>query len=176
MVDKRFEAVFHEHNRMVSSYLYSLMGNWEEAVDLTQETFLTAYRRQAEFDPSRPVGPWLRGIARNLARNSLRKKNRHRQFLVDGTEIDNLYALFDSGMDDLWEDRLAALDWCIERLPNQQGKAVNLFYRSGMTARSVAESLGVLEGTVFHLMWLARKNLRKCIEAALGLEEATNGT
>ncbi|MEM9700850.1 MAG: sigma-70 family RNA polymerase sigma factor, partial [Planctomycetota bacterium] len=42
------------------------------AEDVTQEAFLVAYRKLDEYDPARPFGAWLAGIARNLLRNELR--------------------------------------------------------------------------------------------------------
>lgn len=175
MRDRAFEVIFHENNRMVSGYLYALVANWEEAVDLTQDTFITAYRKLDDFDPKKPVAPWLRGIARNLARNALRKKKRHREVLMDGTEIDDIYGLFDKGRGESLEERLGALERCIERLPEKQRNAVDLFYRSGRTARAIAVSLKVVENTVFHWLWLARKSLRECIESILGVEGNTSG-
>jgi RNA polymerase sigma-70 factor (ECF subfamily) len=166
--DRAFEIVFHEHHRMVTAYLCSVVGDWAAAADLAQETFVVAYRRLDSFDASRPVGPWLRGIARNLALN-YRRKHAHRQELpMDGGTIDALFGLFDLPRgDETWDERLRAMDTCIERLPLQQKTIVLQHYRDDESARSIAERLSLVEKTVFQTLWRARNNLRNCIEALL---------
>ncbi len=47
-------------------------GNMHQAQDITQETFLRAYKHLDRFDRSKPAGPWLFKIAGNLCRNWLR--------------------------------------------------------------------------------------------------------
>ncbi|MBN1669480.1 MAG: sigma-70 family RNA polymerase sigma factor [Kiritimatiellae bacterium] len=169
MQDKAFELVFREHNRMVTAYLHTLTRDWGVALDLTQEVFVVAYRKLDEFDPTKSVGAWLRGIARNLARNALRREFRRREFLWDGNEIDHMFACFDQAADPAagggpWEDRLQALHACMARLPGRQRKVIDLFYRLGQKARQIAASLGIQEQTVFRLACRARQSLRVCIE------------
>ncbi len=172
MKDKAFELIFRDYHRMVTAYLCTLVGNEEEALDLTQEVFLVAYRRMKEVDPGQSIGAWLRATAWNLASNALRKTRRHRLSMLQGPEIERTFAALDGVlMDRRWDERLEALDRCLERLPDAQRRSVDLFYRAGESARAIARKLGVLEATVFQFMWQARRNLRRCIEG-LGAREA----
>lgn len=68
-----FAALVGRHHRGVRACLVARMHDPHEAEDLAQEVFLTAYRKLAEFDPERPLAPWLRSIALNLLRNHWRK-------------------------------------------------------------------------------------------------------
>ena len=52
------------------------LGNRSAADDLTQETFIIAYRRSDSFDLDEPFRPWLLGIASNLVRNELHRRSR----------------------------------------------------------------------------------------------------
>jgi len=176
MQDKAFELIFREHNRMITAYLHSLVGDWEAALDLTQDVFVTAHRRMDTFDPNRSLGAWLRGIARKLAANLVRKRQRHREFLLAGSEIEQVFAHFDDARSDqAWEDRLAALDECLARLPANQNQVTNMFYRLNATAREIAEKLGVLEKSVFQMIWRARRNLHRCIQRRLTYGEVAHG-
>lgn len=169
MKDKAFELIFREYNRMITAYLYSLVRDGEEALDLTQEVFVVAYRKMAETDSSQSLAGWLRSIAWNLAANELRRRRRHVCHTLDGGEMERTFALLDQPQaDQVWEERLKALDRCMDRLPDGQRKAVELFYQLGESARAIAAKLGVVEATVFQFMWQARKNLRNCIERAVG--------
>lgn len=70
-----FDEVFESEYAPLRRYLYRRLGS-SEADDLAAETFAVAYRRWEHFDPSRPVRPWLYGIASNLARHQWRKERR----------------------------------------------------------------------------------------------------
>ena len=63
---KLFETLVREHADMLTVYLRSALGDTSDVDDLFQETMVVAWRRLDDFDQTRPFGPWLRGIARNL--------------------------------------------------------------------------------------------------------------
>lgn len=158
------ETLFNQHSRMLQAYIHSMVGDWAAAADLTQETFVIAHRKIASIDPGRPTAPWLRGIARNLARNHLRKRARDRLFLADAAEIERTFAVAERGEEaDAWGAELPALARCIEELPPNQRDAIAMFYRQRKRAAGIAADLGVQEKTVFQLLWQARRNLRQCI-------------
>ncbi len=176
MLEKSFELIFHEYNAMITAYLHSLVGDWHEAADLAQETFVVAYRKLDDFDPNRPLGAWLRGIARNLARNAIRKKYRHREFLVEGQAMEGLYQALESAeRAEGWETRLAALDHCMRALPDKQRTAMDLHYKDGQPAGAVGRVMGILEKSVFQLLWHARNNLKNCVSAWLQKEAPACG-
>jgi len=158
---------------MLTAYLHTVMGDWQEAADLAQETFILAYRKSQVFDSRRPAAPWLRGIARNLARNALRKRAK-RPALPGNEEIEQLYSLWDTGGTDYpWEARLRVLDKCVERLPERQRQCVELHYRGNKPGQEVAALMGVKTRTVFQMLWQAREALRDCVERALSGGVAT---
>ena len=68
-----FAALVERHHRGVRACLVARMHDSHEAEDLAQEVFVTAFRKLDEFDPERPLAPWLRSIALNLLRNHWRK-------------------------------------------------------------------------------------------------------
>ena len=71
-VDREFEQLYRDHLRDVYSYSYYRIGNHHDAEDLTEQTFLQAYRhfaRAREESNGRPLRPWLIRIAHNLAAN-----------------------------------------------------------------------------------------------------------
>ncbi|MBA4388944.1 MAG: hypothetical protein C0404_13260 [Verrucomicrobia bacterium] len=168
MLEKSFELIFHEHNKMIVSYLYSLVGNRQDAADLAQETFVIAYRKMDQFSPEKSVAAWLRGIAKNLARNSIRKVYRHREVLLEGNTIENLFeGLERQAGTEKWESSLAGLEKCMEKLPEKQRQAIDMHYLSEKSAKNISESMGVLERSIFQLLWQARNNLKNCVRSLL---------
>lgn len=59
------------HQTSVFNVCYRMMGNRQEAEDMSQEAFLRAYDRLSTFDPARPFGPWIRKVAANFCLNRL---------------------------------------------------------------------------------------------------------
>ena len=64
--DLSFDEIFESYHERIYNCIYRLVGNPEEAHDLTQETFLRAYAGLPKIDGELKVGPWLYRIATNL--------------------------------------------------------------------------------------------------------------
>ena len=81
-LDARFTELYKAHLRDVYSYSYYRVGNHHDAEDLTEQTFLQAYRhfeRAQRESNGRPLRPWLIRIAHNLAANYYRDRSRKPQ-------------------------------------------------------------------------------------------------
>lgn len=66
-----FGDLVRRHQNGVYSACYRVLGNREEAEDVTQEAFLRGYQRLHQYDADRPFGPWIRRVGANLALNRL---------------------------------------------------------------------------------------------------------
>src|SRR5688500_13293592 len=78
-LDEQFTRLYKAHLRDVYSYSYYRVGNHHDAEDLTEQTFLQAYRhfeRAMRESDGRPLRPWLIRIAHNLASNYHRDRSR----------------------------------------------------------------------------------------------------
>src|SRR5215207_9807754 len=88
-LDEAFSQLYRAHLRDVYSYSYYRVGNHHDAEDLTEQTFLQAYRHferaQREAD-GRPLRPWLIRIAHNLAANYYRDRSRKPTSTLEGTD------------------------------------------------------------------------------------------
>jgi len=71
-----FSAIFERFQSPIVNYIYRLVGDWEVANDLSQDTFLKAYNALANTDESLQISPWLYRIATNTALDSLRRRKR----------------------------------------------------------------------------------------------------
>ena len=89
-LDRDFTELYRAHLRDVYSYAYYRVGNHHDAEDLTEQTFLQAYRHferaQRESD-GRPLRPWLIRIAHNLAANYYRDRSRRPQTQLDDASV-----------------------------------------------------------------------------------------
>ena len=69
-----FRLIFSRYSKPILSFVYSLLGNRVLAEELTQETFVRAYRRLYSKRPDTQLSTWLFGIARNVVREAVKKK------------------------------------------------------------------------------------------------------
>ena len=156
------------HERMVYQLAYHLLGNREEALDLSQEVFLRVFRTLGAFRGQSALRTWIYRIVINQARNRQRWWRRRHQ--ADQVSLDQ--HVLDHGElpqpgDAVTPDRLlarketAARLWvALERLPFDQRTAVVLREFDGLSYEEIAFSLDIAVGTVKSRLTRARQALR----------------
>ena len=72
-----FASLVERYQQPLGGYLWRLTGDWELALDLTQDTFVRAYRSISTTRPGLVIRPWLYRIATNLAYDHLRRQRRY---------------------------------------------------------------------------------------------------
>lgn len=83
--DGAYTVLFERYQHVVARRLRRVLGNSADIEDAVQNTFVTAFRRLADFDTRRKLGSWLCGIAFRTAANQLRS-TRRRWWLKLGSE------------------------------------------------------------------------------------------
>jgi RNA polymerase sigma-70 factor, ECF subfamily len=159
-LDAKFSELYKAHLRDVYSYAYYRVGNHHDAEDLTEQTFLQAYRHferaLAESD-GRPLRPWLIRIAHNLAANLYRDRSRKPQTHIDDTTT--LSATHTT--EDLVEgrDELARILEGVKQLPDDRREALIMRFALGMDNREIARAMGRTDGATKVLIHRAIKQL-----------------
>jgi RNA polymerase sigma-70 factor (ECF subfamily) len=114
-----FRLIFERYSRPVISFIYDLVNDRGLAEELTQETFVRAYRAIHTMRAETKLSTWLFGIARNVARESLRARARANSHvdLADKSVMDlsdnrpePVAGLLSQELNDLIRRSLAALD------------------------------------------------------------------
>lgn len=159
-----FGRLFDRHSRAVYNHAFRLTGSWTTAEDVTQATFLVAWRRRGDarlVDGS--VLPWLLVVATNAARSERRSARRwlallrragvDRQVTVD--PADEVAARLDD------ERRMGELLAVVSRLSPAEREAVALCLWSGVSYPEAAEVLGITEVAVRSRVSRARSRLAR---------------
>jgi len=167
-LDADFEALYRSHLRDVYSYAYYRVGNHHDAEDLTEQTFLQAYRhfaRAQQESDGRPLRPWLIRIAHNLAANHYRNRSRRPQSpLEDGESVAARHSTEELVAG---RDELARVLEGVKRLPDDRREALIMRFALGMDNREIARALGRTDGATKVLIHRAIRQL----EASLALAE-----
>jgi RNA polymerase sigma-70 factor (ECF subfamily) len=156
-----------EHQRMVVQLAMNLLGDRDEALDLSQEVFLRVFRTIHRFRCQSTLRTWIYRIAVNQARNKHRFwRRRHRADQVSLDEHVAAHGELPSGGEStpdrlLAQKELAAqLKTALDRLPFDQRTAIVLREIDGLSYEEIAYSLGVAVGTVKSRLTRARQALR----------------
>lgn len=163
-LDAEFSELYRAHLRDVYSYAYYRVGNHHDAEDLTEQTFLQAYRHfdraQRESD-GRPLRPWLIRIAHNLAANLYRDRSRKPSTSIDDTG--ELAAAHTT--EELVEgrDELARVLEGVQRLPDDRREALIMRFALGMDNREIARAMGRSDGATKVLIHRAIKQLEEIV-------------
>jgi RNA polymerase sigma-70 factor, ECF subfamily len=136
-----FRQLYDQEFNSVYRSIRAVVLDSAAAEDLTQETFVRAYRARNRYTPTAPPGAWLRRIGINLAISYLRRQKLAR-FLPA-----RLYVAPDRRDYDRAEAR-NVVDKALEALSPKLRAAIILHYYEGLTREEIAEVLGVPAGTV----------------------------
>jgi RNA polymerase sigma-70 factor, ECF subfamily len=167
-------ALVAEHQRMVFQLGLHLLGDQDEALDLSQEVFLRVFRTIGRFRGQSALRTWIYRIVINQARNRQRWwKRRHRSEQVSLDEHVEQYGDVAADPDCRTPDRLlsqkelAARVWdALDHLPFDQRTAIVLREIDGLSYDEIAFSLGVAVGTVKSRLTRARGALRAQLREA----------
>jgi len=164
--DRSFERLYRRHVADVYRYALAVLANPADAEDVTQTTFLNAYRAyQRGQRPERP-GNWLIVIAQNVCRQRFRQAARHPGVVpLDDDHADSV--LVDDEPHTLDEVRIA-----LSRLAFNQRAALVMRGVHGHSYAEIAQALGLSQSAVETLLFRARRALREQIENTLTCSEA----
>ncbi len=159
-----FGSLVERYMRRAYHVALGLVGSHEDALDLSQDAFVRAYRARAKLDPSRPFYPWYYQILRRLCFNFLRDQKARRGRLANASPwlIDDAAHRAAVERPDRTAEtaalraRLAA---AIERLPEREREVFVLREFEGLKYREIARLAEIPIGTVMSRLYSARRRL-----------------
>lgn len=170
-----FAELVRLYQRRVVSVAYRLLGNVEDARDVSQEVFVRAYKSLGQLeDPSR-FGPWLIRVTSNAALNFRRARSTRAAASLDNLIVSPAEVRkpdtgqpMTTGQEDgdgpLPEELRQAINQAMERLPDKQRLSLILFSVEGMPQKEVAEVLDCSVELVKWNVFTARKKLKEMLQ------------
>ena len=150
-----FETVIRSYSRRIYAVAYAVLQDKGDAEDAVQDTFLKAYRTRSRLREPEKVVSWLSMIARNRARDILRKRR--------VCEIHEALGLEEaSDVADASELHLQVRS-VLSRLPEPHRTAVTLRYMEDMDHRSIEQTMGLTNGALRGILGRAVASMRKAM-------------
>ncbi len=153
LVERWEKAVFAFHERMV--------GSAEDALDLSQETFLRVYDQARKYRPSGQFRSWLFRIAGNLARSWLRRKRIVRWLRFEPERHDRSSSSIPADRLLEMDETERAVRQALARLPDRQRQAILLRRYDNLSHQEIATALRTTVPAVESLLQRAMGALRK---------------
>jgi RNA polymerase sigma-70 factor (ECF subfamily) len=166
LVKKGNREAYHE---IVSRYMkkayyvaLSFVHNHQDALDISQEAFIKAFRKIKSFSTQKPFFPWFYKLMKNLCLDHLRRRSRAKEIPLEGIPV-HAEEREDREMKEvLWRG--------IESLPFEQREIVILRYFQQLSYCEIAEMTEKPIGTVMSSLYYAKKRLKKTIGKFLGFQ------
>ena len=166
-----FDLLFHRHHKGILNYVFRMTGNYDRALELTQEIFIKAYLALHRFNPQYRFTTWIYHIASNRTIDYLRKRRPWHLPLGDrdtgrhpGAPADTLRSLEPSPYEEIRAKEVnQRIHQAIEDLPPSYRDLIVLRHFSHMRYDEIARIRNLPIGTVKNRLFRARECLRRAI-------------
>lgn len=174
-----FEQIVVRHQKKMFNIAYRMTGDYNEAAEVVQDAFVSAYKNIKGFRGSASFSTWLCTIVINLSRNRLKQMKaralREPHSIDDPLRTNDGEMKLDPPSDDISvPDRLEShevqqqVQGCIKLLEDEFREVVVLRDIQGFSYSEICDMLKLAEGTVKSRLHRARESLRNCLKRYLG--------
>ena len=165
-VEGSFEELVRRYQRPISAYVYRMVGNYESALDLTQEIFIKVYGSLARYRAEFKFSTWIYKIAHNAAVDHLRRSATREQSLVAGPEGDQFELPIESGrlspeQESEQRERRVEIETVVRALPANYRELIILRHSQDLSYEEIVEVTGLPLGTVKNRLFRAREMMRQ---------------
>jgi len=162
-----FEELVNRYKNKIYAIVYRMVGQSQEAEDITQEVFITVYEKLYQFDVSKKFAPWIYKIAANTSITSLRRKKKVITLNFDESHSKPYDYYSVPSVDPVYEyekkELKEAVNSAIMNLSENYRAVIILRYQMDLTNQEIADILGTTRENVEVKIHRARKALRRIV-------------
>ena len=164
--DGAFSTLVQKHQKGVHALVWRKVSDFHYAEEITQDTFLQAYKKLSTLKNPNQFAGWLYVIANRLCLNWIERHKPAMQSLED-TPVEEIeessYIHYTSEQREAegTEHRYEIAEKLLSKLPESERTVITLHYLGEMTAKEISKFLGVSVNTITNRLWRARKRLRQ---------------
>jgi RNA polymerase sigma-70 factor, ECF subfamily len=160
-----FEELVRRYQRPISAYVYRMVGDYDAALDLTQEVFIKVYGSLARYRPEYKFSTWIYKIAHNASIDHLRRFSSREQGLTSEFEGEQRELRIESRrptpeQESERAERRAEIEAVVEQLPATYKELIILRHSHDLSYDEIAEVTGLPLGTVKNRLFRAREAMR----------------
>ena len=174
-----FEVLVKKHQKKMLNIAYRMLGSYEEACEIVQDSFVSAYKAIRDFEGKAKFSTWLYTIVMNLSKNRLKQLKTqlyHEQVSIDDpvlTDDGNIKAESVSNEPSILEqlekkEFQQKVQGCINSLDDEFKEVLILRDIQGFSYDEISKMLKIAEGTVKSRLFRSREALKICLKKVIG--------
>ncbi len=154
-----YRAIVNKYMKRAYYIALGFVHNEQDALDISQEAFIKAYRKLKSFDSNKKFFPWFYQIIRNLCLDWIKKRRKASEIPLNGVRI----------LESPEEDKeMKAILWKgIDELSMEEKEILILRYFQEFSYQEIAQILNKPIGSVMSSLYYAKKKLKKTLEKYL---------
>lgn len=165
-IEGSFEELVRRYQRPISAYVYRMVGDYDSALDLTQEIFIKVYSSLSRYRAEFKFSTWIYKIAHNSAVDHLRRTATREQSLINENDGDNFELPIESGrpnpeQESERKERRIEIEGVVRTLPSHYRELIILRHSQDLTYEEIVEVTGLPLGTVKNRLFRAREMMRQ---------------
>lgn len=158
-----FDRLFYKYRDKIYRTAFRMINNPEDALDLTQEIFLKAYKNISKYNFKSEFSTWLYRLAINLCIDELRKRKNSNEVLMDSIPENLIYS--DTPEDIILSEEQESLIWkALNSLKEKERVVIVLREMEGLSYEEIANVLKCSMGRVKSRIHESREKFRKALE------------
>lgn len=157
---------------ILSAFVRSSVRDRQHAEDVIQEVGAVISAGYANIPEGVGFNAWVLGVARNhiLKRYRTDQRDRH---LFSSEALESLSAAYER-LSDSSDDMRAALEHCVDQLPERSRRIIEMRYQQGGRVDGIAEQLDSTANAISGVLFRVRQTLKKCIERRIASGEVSS--
>jgi RNA polymerase sigma-70 factor, ECF subfamily len=160
-----FEELVRRYQRPIAAYVYRMVGDYDAALDLTQEVFIKVYNSLARYRSEFKFSTWIYKIAHNAAIDHLRRYAVREQTVTSGFDIEHRDTPVEGRrltpeQESERKERRSEVEMVVEMLPRAYRELIVLRHSHDLSYDEIAEVTGLPLGTVKNRLFRAREAMR----------------
>lgn len=164
--DGSFEELVRRYQRPISAYVYRMVGNYESALDLTQEIFIKVYNSLKRYRAEFKFSTWIYKIAHNAAVDHLRRNATREQSLTTGADGEQFDLPIECSrltpeQESERKERRGEIESVVRTLPANYRELIILRHSQDLSYEEIVEVTGLPLGTVKNRLFRAREMMRQ---------------
>ncbi len=170
-----FSFLIEKYQKQIFNFIYQFFRDYHQSLEVTQETFLRAFKFIHTFQSGRKFSTWLYSIAKNLCIDEIKKRSKvntipiseaqKRESPDDGTSM--LYVHKDPDAEMIKSEDKRALLEAIDKLPVKYKMVITLCYFDGMSYEEISEVVEMPLSTVKVRIFRAKKKLLEYLDGKM---------
>src|SRR5687767_14471645 len=163
-LDGSFEELVNRYQRPISAFVYRMVGDYDAALDLTQEVFIKVYGSLSRYRSEFKFSTWIYKIAHNAAIDHLRR-GASRETTIGAGEDDRPAITIDTRrltpeQESERNERCSEIEAVVQMLPASYRELIVVRHSNGLSYAEMAEVTGLPLGTVKNRLFRAREAMR----------------